>query len=87
MSLPAATYNISKTKLHSRPTGSYALIPEGVFEMEREMKKMNSADVCNRAPIIPAWGLGPAQEPPNLNAFKVCLVHSKPILELNSDLH
>ena len=48
---------------------------------------MNSADVCNRAPMITAWGLGPAQGPQKLNDFKVCLVYSKPILELNSDLH
>ena len=39
---------------------------------------MNSGDLCNRAPIITAWGLGPAQGPQKLTAFKVCLVHSKP---------
>ena len=55
--------------------------------MEREMEKMNSADLWNRAPIITAWVLGPAKGPQKLNAFKVCLVHSKPLLELNSDLH
>ena len=58
--------------------------------MEREMEKMNSADLCNRAPIIIALSMGPAQGPQKLNAFKVCnlcLVHSKPLLELNSDLH
>ena len=43
LSLPAATYNISKTKLHS--TGPYAIIQEGGFEIEREMEKMNSADL------------------------------------------
>ena len=74
-------------KQHS--TGSYIIIQEGGFEMEREMEKMNSADICNRAPIITAWVLGPAQGPKELNAFKVglCLVHYKPLLELNSDLH
>ena len=51
------------------------------------MEKMNSADLCNRAPIITSWVLGPAQGPQKLNAFKVCLVHSKPLLELNCDLH
>ena len=48
---------------------------------------MNSADVCNRAPIITAWGLGPAQGHQKLTGLKVCLVHSEPLLELNSDLH
>ena len=48
---------------------------------------MNSADVCNRAPIITAWGLGPAQGRQKLTGLKVCLVHSEPLLELNSDLH
>ena len=47
---------------------------------------MNSADLCNRAQIMTAWGLGPAQGPQKLTAFKVCLVHSKPLLDLNSDL-
>ena len=46
--------------------------------------KMHSADVCNRASIISAWGLGPLFGPQKLNAFKVCFVHSKPLLELNS---
>ena len=55
--------------------------------MEREMEKINSADLCNRAPIITALGVGSAQGPQKLNAFKVCLVHSKPLFELNSDLH
>ena len=45
---------------------------------------MHSADVCNRASIIIALGLGPAEGPQKLNAFKVWLVHSKPLLELNS---
>ena len=44
---------------------------------------MNSADLCNRAPIITAFGMGPQK----LNEFKVCLVHSKPLLELNIDSH
>ena len=48
---------------------------------------MDSADLYNRAPIIIAWGLGPAQGPQKLNAFKVWLVRSKPLLELNNDLH
>ena len=55
--------------------------------MESEMKKMNSADLCNHAPIIIAWGLGPALGPKKLNAFNACLVHSKPLLDLNNDLH
>ena len=50
-------------------------------------KKKNSADLFNRAPIVTALGMGPAQGPQKLNAFEVCLVHSKPLLELNSDLH
>ena len=70
------------TKLHS--TGLYARIHKEGFEMDG---KMNSADVCNRAPIITAWGLGPAQERQKLTGLKVCLVHSEPLLELNSDLH
>ena len=49
--------------------------------------EMNLADLCNRAPIITAWGLGPAQGPPKRTAFKVCLVHSRPLLQLNCDLH
>ena len=43
LSLPTATYNISKTKLHI--TGPYAIIQEGGFDIEREMEKMNSADL------------------------------------------
>ena len=60
---------------------------------EREVRngkgngKMNSADLCNRAPISTALGIGPAQEPQKLKAFKVCVVHSKPLFALNSDLH
>ena len=50
------------------------------------MEKMNSADLCNRAPMITALVMGPLDGPHKLNAFKVCLVHSKPLLELNSDL-
>ena len=45
LSLPTATYNISKTKLHSRPTGPYTIIQEGGFDIEREMEKMNSVDL------------------------------------------
>ena len=45
LSLPTATYNISKTKLYSRPTGPSAIIQEGGFDIEREMEKMNSADL------------------------------------------
>ena len=52
-----------------------------------EMEKMNSADLCNRAPIITSLGMGPAQGPQKLNPFKVCLVNSKPLMQLNSDLH
>ena len=37
ISLPAATYNIYKTKLHS--TDPYAIIQEGGVEMERELEK------------------------------------------------
>ena len=57
--ISAATYSISETKLHS--TGPYAIIQEGIFEMEREMEKMNSSDLCNRAPIITALVMGPAR--------------------------
>ena len=32
-------------------------------------------------------GLGPAQGRQKLTGLKVCLVHSEPLLELNSDLH
>ena len=46
-----------KSSLHSL----YATIQKGGFEMEREMEKMNSADLCYRAPIITALGMGPAQ--------------------------
>ena len=81
--LPPTT--LSKTKLHS--TDPYAIIHEGGVEMERELEKMNSADLCNRASNITALCMGPAQGPQKLNAFKLCLVHSKPLLELNSDLH
>ena len=65
------------------------MIQGGGFEIEREMNFFNSADLCNRSPIIIAWSLSPAQGPQKLNAFKVpvCLVHSKPPLELNSYLH
>ena len=41
--------------------------------MEREMEKMNSADLCNRAPISTGLGIGPAQEPQKLKAFGVCV--------------
>ena len=43
LSLPTATYNISKTKLHS--TGPYAIIQEGGFDIEREMEKVNCVDL------------------------------------------
>ena len=43
LSLPTATYNIYKTKLHS--TGPYTLIQEGGFDIERKMEKINYVDL------------------------------------------
>ena len=85
VSLAAATYNIYKTKLHS--TDPYAIIQEGGIEVERELEKNEfgrSLQPCTNH-YRAVYGARPRAQ--KLNAFKLCLVHSKPLLELNSDLH